>query len=293
MSTVNFRLPQGSIRKSEFLLFQQYVAQSCGIHVPPEKAYLFETRLSKMMLDVGIDSFGAFYDYIVAQPDPSMRQKIVNAITTNETQWFRDETPWRVLEEVLLPKLVDRIASGRKAQIRIWSAAASTGQEIYSTVMCVDTYLRQNRVKGVALSDFDFFATDISNRVLDVAKKGRYDRISIMRGLSDDYRGRYFAQNSSSWDIDPRIRDAVRFAHFNLQNAYQVWGKFDVIFCRYVLIYFSDALKQEVIMKMRDALAAGGTLFTGNYALYGLFSNDFDANHYGNLTYYAKKEACV
>jgi len=290
---VAVRLPQGSIDENEFLLFQKYVAQNCGIEIPPEKAYLFETRLSKLMLDAGIDSFGAFYNHIAAHPNLLMRQKIIDAITTNETRWFRDETPWRVLEERLLPKLVGKIASGEKTQARIWSAASSTGQEIYSTVMCVDNYLRQNPVKGVALSDFDFFATDISSRVLDIAERGRYDRINIARGLSDYYRERYFVQNRSSWDLDPRIRDAARFVPFNLQNSYQAWGKFDVIFCRYVLIYFSDPVKQKVITKMRDALAAGGTLFTGHYALYGLFSNDFDANHYGNLTYYAKKEACV
>lgn len=282
---------QGSITENEFSLLSNYVLQNCGITIPPEKAYLFETRLSTLMLHAGVDSFGAFYDHILSRVDPSLPQKIIDAITTNETLWFRDGMPWRVLEEVLLPNLVSQLLSGKKNRIRIWSAAVSTGQEMYSTVMCVDHYLRKNRVKGVELSDFDFVATDISNRVLGIAKKGRYDRISIMRGLSDDYKARYFAKNNASWDIDPRIREAVQFAHLNLQNSYHTLGVFDIIFCRYVLIYFPDTLKKEIIGKMEKTLVAGGTLFTGNYALYDLLSDHFETNHYENLTYYSKRRS--
>ena len=284
-------LLQGSISESEFLLFKNYVAQLCGIVIPQEKAYLFETRLSKLMLDAKCDSFIAFYRHVISRKDPLMPQKIIDAITTNETQWFRDGTPWQFLEEALLPRFIDKLLSGKKTKIRIWSSAVSTGQEIYSTVMCVDNYLRKNRVKGVELSDFEFFATDISSRVLSIAQKGRYDRISIMRGLSDGYREAYFTKYNASWDIDPRIRDAVRFGHFNLQKSYQPFGVFDIIFCRYVLIYFPDAVKKEVMTKMHHTLDDHGALFTGNYALYDLLSDHFQANHHNNLTYYSKRRS--
>jgi chemotaxis protein methyltransferase CheR len=264
--------------------------QNSGIVVPPEKSYLIETRLSKIMADAGIDSFGEFYNYIISHPDPLTCQKIINAMTTNETLWFRDSTPWKVLQEKTLPKLVEEIASGKRTRARIWCAAVSTGQEVYSTVMCVDDYLRKNRIKGVELADFDFFATDISSRVLDIAKKGRYDAISIMRGLDEYYKSRYFTKDGSAWDIDPKIREAVRFAQFNLQNNYHIFGMFDIIFCRYVLIYFSDAQKKEIITKMRDVLAGDGLLFTGNYVLFDLFKDDFNSNHCENLTYYSKRD---
>ena len=289
MSGVNIKQLQGSINENEFLLWRDYINEMCGIVIPPEKAYLIETRLSKLMIDAGADSFGEFYDFVIADSDPLTPQKIINAITTNETQWFRDDAPWKVLEEISLPGLVEKLASGRKSRIRIWCAAVSTGQEVYSTVMCVDDYLRKNRVKDVDLSGFDFFATDISSRALDIAKKGRYDAASIMRGLGDYYRSRYFTQNGSAWSIDPKIRDAVRFARFNLQENYQSLGMFDIIFCRYVLIYFPDDLKKEIIAKMYDALMDDGLLFTGNYALYDFFNDNFDAGHYENLTYYSKK----
>jgi chemotaxis protein methyltransferase CheR len=290
LSRVGFMLSQASISEGEFLLFKNYIAENSGIVISPEKSYLIETRLSKYMADAGVNSFGEFYDYIVSNSDPSMPQKIINAITINETQWFRNEAPWKVLEERLLPGLVAELASGKKTRVRIWCAAVSTGQEIYSTAMCVDNYLSENRVKGINLSNFDFFASDISSHVLDIEKKGRYDKISMMRGLSDRYKTGYFTENGSAWDIDPKIRDAVRFERFNLQNSCLKFGLFDVIFCRYVLIYFSDALKREIITKMYGSLLNGGVLFTGNYAIYGLFEDNFDANHYGNLTYYSKKE---
>ena len=278
-----------SINDDEYLLFRNYIADNCGILVPPEKSYLIETRLSKYMAKSGSESFGEFYDYIISASDPLMPQKIINAITTNETQWFRDSAPWKVLQECLLPRFVDELARGEKKQVRIWSAAASTGQEIYSTAMCIDSYLGRNNVKGADLSGFYFLATDISSDVLSIAKKGRYNKISIMRGLSDYYREKYFVENGSAWDIDPRLRDAVKFESFNLKNTFQIFGKFDIIFCRYVLIYFSDDLKKEIVAKIYNSLSDGGVLFTGNYVLYDLFKDYFDAQHHGNLTYYIKK----
>jgi len=277
---------QNLISENEFSLFSKYISEKCGILIPPEKAYLIETRLTKLMIDAGTDSFGEFHRYINSNPDSPIHQKIINAITTNETQWFRDKSPWKVLEEKYLPRLIEKLLSGRKTRARIWCNAVSTGQEVYSTVMCVDDFLSRNHIKGIGLSDFDFFATDISSDVLSIAKKGRYDKISIMRGLNDYYREKYFANNGSAWDLDPKIRNVVRFGKFNLQDSFSTFGQFDVIFCRYVLIYFSDNLKKEIVKKLRNALVDGGVLFTGNYALYELFQNDFDADHYENLTYY-------
>ena len=280
---------QNPISEPEFSLFRNYISEKSGIVIPPEKSYLIETRLTKLMADTGADTFSEFYNYIISNSDPAMPQKIINAMTTNETLWFRDGSPWKVLEEIKLPQLVGELMTGKKTRVKIWCAAVSTGQEVYSTVMCVDDYLAKNNIKSVDLSSFDFFATDISSRVLEIAKKGRYDAISVMRGLDEHYKSKYFVKDGSAWEIAPKIRNAVRFARYNLQNSYQAFGTFDVIFCRYVLIYFSDPLKKEIIAKMRDALTENGLLFTGNYVLYELFKDDFISNHYENLTYYSKR----
>ena len=277
------------ISSSEFSLFRDYICDICGIAVSQEKDYLIETRLTKLMADAGAETFGEFYDFVVSGKDRSIRQKIIDAITTNETMWFRDGTPWKVLEEICLPGLAASLGSGGKSRARIWCAAVSTGQEVYSTVMCVDEYLRKNRINGVGLSDFEFLATDISSRVVNIAKKGVYDKISMARGLSEFYKNKYFEEKGSAWHIDPKIRDAARFLPFNLQDDYSSFGHFDIIFCRYTLIYFANELKKDIIDRMRNALTDGGVLFTGNYVLYDLLSEGFDFNHFENLTYFTKK----
>ena len=278
-----------SINENEFSLFRDYIAQKSGIVIPPEKAYLIETKLSKLMLDAGAESFGEYYNYIISDKDPRVSEKIINAITINETMWFRDTAPWKVMEESILPGLVEELVSGRKIRARIWCAAVSTGQEAYSAVMCVDDFLRKNQIKGLDLSRFSFLATDISGSALEIAKHGRYDKISIKRGLNDYYREKYFSNTGSVWDIDPGVKNAVKFERFNLQESYSRYGVFDVIFCRYVLIYFSDKLKKEIAAKMHDSLTDGGVLFTGNYVLYDLLRDGFESRYYDNLTYYIKK----
>jgi len=278
-----------SANDHEYILFRDYIAGICGIVIKPEKAYLIETRLTMLMLEAGAENFREFYEYIIAGSDPQMPQKIINAITVNETMWFRDAALWKYLEEEKLPALAGELVSGNKTKIRIWSAAVSTGQEIYSAVMCVDNFLKKNNPKGVSLSNFEFFATDISERVLGIAKKGRYDKVSISRGLDEHHKNLYFNSNESAWYIDQSIRDRVNFGQFNLMDDFSPFGIFDIIFCRYVLIYFSDELKTKIAIKMHDSLADNGVFITGNYVLYDMYSAHFHVKHYDNLTYYTKK----
>ncbi len=283
------RILYNSIGKDEFELFQAFLAEKSGIVVPPEKAYLFETRLSKMMAEAGCETFRELHAYILSGADPQAVEKMINAMTTNETLWFRDASPWKAMEDKLLPGLIGALQSGNKSRVRIWFAAVSTGQEAYSTAMLIDDYLRRNEIKGVGLSNFQFVATDISSRVLDLAKTGRYDAISMRRGLSDYYREKYFIGDGSAWFIDPKIRDAVNFSRYNLQNDFYRFGSFDIIFCRYVLIYFSQELKKSIISRLAGSLADGGALFVDGYTIYDLFEEAFEINHHDTFTYYTKK----
>jgi chemotaxis protein methyltransferase CheR len=289
MNNLLFNPGYGAIGEDELALFSNFILDRSGIVIPPEKAYLFETRLTNMMATAGVDSFKDFYDYVVSGEDPYAAQKVIDAMTVNETLWFRDAAPWKVMEHSVLPRLVEGIKSGKKQRARIWCAAVSTGQEAYSTAMCIDDYLSRAGEKEVGLKDFEIVATDISNRVLSIAKMGRYDAISIGRGLDNYYRDKYFKQDGSAWDLSPRIRESVRFSHFNLMNNYDILGAFDIIFCRYVLIYFSKELKTRVAARMHGSLTEGGVLFTGNYPLFEILADYYDPNHYGNLTYYTKR----
>ncbi len=289
MKDITLRFAQGSVSDAELALLSGYLREHSGIEIPPEKSYLFETRLSKMMANIGADTFTALYDHILSGADPLARQQVIDAMTTNETLWFRDASPWKVLEQRILPRLVEELRAGRKEKIRVWFAASSTGQEAYSTAMCIDTYLKEHGIEDVCLSDFELLATDISCRVLHIAKKGRYDAISIRRGLSERYRDAYFVKDGSAWDLDARIRDAVQFRPFNLLRSFAPLGSFDIIFCRYVLIYFAQELKRDILRKAAGALTEDGVLFTGNYALCDLFEDWFEARLHENMTYYFKK----
>lgn len=289
MNAEKSKWAHSSIQEEEWELLSQYLQKKSGIVVPFQKAYLFETRLSRMLAEAGAETFGEFYHYMISGRDPKIEQKIINAMVTNETLWFRDPVSFQILEEKVLPVLIGQLTAGKKSRIRIWSAAASTGQEIYSLVMCVEDYLNRNQIEGVTLADFEFVATDISSHVLEIARRGRYDSISIKRGLEEAYKIKYFVKDGLSWNLDPKIRQAVQLVHFNLLESYDSFGVFDVIFCRYVLIYFLDELKKEIIKKMGASIADDGVFFTGNYALFDLFEESFDANYYENLTYYTKR----
>jgi len=273
---------------NEYKLISNYIADICGIIIPPEKYYLIETRLSKLMLDNGAQTFDEFYNRVLVSNNQDIAQKVINAITVNETLWFRDAVLWKGFEREVLPVLIQDLVSGKKKKIRIWSAAASTGQEAYSIAMCIDNYLKRNHITNIDLSCFEILATDISTRVLDIAQSGRYDKISMTRGINEHYKAAYFKSVGSAWDLDPSIKNAVKFQKFNLLDDYAGFGKFEVIFCRYLLIYFPDKLKVDIISKMNDSLIAGGVLFTGNYVLYELLRNTFDVKVYDNLTYYSK-----
>ena len=273
----------------EFQLFKSYINEKCGIDISEDKAYLVETRLSKLLVDSGMNSFDELYYAIRKNNDPHMSEKLIDAITTNETLWFRDKSPWIILEEVLLPRYIDMLRSQVKSKIRIWSAASSTGQEAYSTAMCIDHYLESKGITDITLSQFEIIATDISQTVLEMARKGKYDAISIMRGMEQSYKEKYFTKDGMVWEIKDKIKNAVKFDHFNLQNSFMFLGKYDIIFCRYVLIYFSDEFKKEITSKMFHSMHSKGILFIGASELYNLLEENFDMNHYGNATYYSKR----
>ncbi len=249
----------------EFQLFQKYINEKCGIEIPPEKAYLIESRLTKILVDLKLTSFGDLYNTIRNTSDDALISRIIDAITTNETQWFRDKTPWLILEDVFMPEFVRRIRGGER--IRIWSAATSTGQEAYSTAICIDNYIKRKGLTDISLRDFDIIGTDISKHVLEIAKRGRYDSISIMRGLPKEYKESYFASENNAWQLDENITSAVTFRHFNLQNSFISLGKFDLIFLRYVLIYFASSLKADIVTRLGDCLKDSGALFMGAYEI--------------------------
>lgn len=276
------------LSQEELRLFQNLIRSICGIEINDEKSYLIESRLSKILVDSKLSTFGELYESIKKSDNKKIIQKLIDAITTNETLWFRDKTPWLILEKLFLPRYISQLRSGEKKKIRIWSAAASTGQEAYSTAMCIHNYLAINFIKDITLDQFEIIATDISSLVLEIATRGRYDNISIMRGLSASLKQNYFQNSGSIWEIDREIKKSVDFMQFNLQDSFRPLGNFDVIFCRYVLIYFSEELKNSVISRMSDALHDDGVLFLGAYEMCDPMKVKFEFKLYEDSPYYVK-----
>lgn len=279
-----------TLSPSAFSLFRTFILNECGIDIPEEKSYLVETRLSNLLADSRLSGFEELYGEITRRRDPVIIEKMVDAITTNETLWFRDKTPWQILQNLYLPRFVDELRSGKRKNVRIWSAASSTGQEIYSTAMCVDAWLRQNGITDIGLDRFEFLATDISQSVLQIARNGAYGAIPIMRGLDPYYKAQYFTREGCTWKLDERIRKSVQFQHFNLQNSFYFLGKFDVVFCRYVMIYFSDPLREEIARKLLDCLNRDSVLFLGASELYTSIDRQFSRKHDSGGSYYIGRE---
>ncbi|SDY22694.1 CheR family methyltransferase [Tindallia californiensis] len=278
-----------SLSSREFSLFQKYIEDQCGISIGDEKAYLIESRLTKLLIESKLNSFEELYKMLYDRKDPKLSEKVIDAITTNETLWFRDKTPWIILEKELMAEYISMIRNTGK-RIKIWSAAASSGQEAYSTVISIDQYLKKHRVKDVGLKDFEIVGTDISAPVLEIAKMGRYDPISIMRGLDPKLKEEYFINEGRVWTVKDEIKKHVKFRKFNLQNSFHSLGKFDMIFCRYVMIYFSQDFKKEMTKKLANALQKKGVLFIGNSEIFPAYKEYFEAKHVDKGIYYQVKE---
>lgn len=278
-----------SISSQEFVLMQDYIRDECGITIGADKAYLIESRLSGMLRELDCSSYGQLYNLLSTKRDRVIAERVIDAITTNETLWFRDKMPWTIMEEVLMPQYIEMLRSGEKDKIRIWSAGCSTGQEPYSIAMSIHSYLEQRGLKDELLKRFEILGTDISATVLEIAKNGRYDSISIMRGLPQDYKDKYFTNEGRVWSINSDIIDMVDFRKYNLQRSFILLGKFDIIFCRYVMIYFSSELKNELVSKFSMALNPEGILFVGSSEVFKDHGEYFKRREHEGGIYYQKK----
>ena len=251
----------------DFEQFRVFLEKACGILLGENKQYLVSSRLNKLMEQQGIKSLGELVQRIQAQPRGGLREQVVDAMTTNETLWFRDTYPFEVLKNKVIPEFI-RNNPGQR--LRMWSAACSSGQEPYSISMAIDEFERSNL--GQLKMGAQIVATDLSGTMLTNCKNGEYDSLAIARGLSQERLQRYFdTKGPGRWAVKPAIRSRVEFRSFNLLDSYASLGKFDVVFCRNVLIYFSAQVKKDILLRIHSTLKPGGYLFLGaSEALNGL-----------------------
>lgn len=244
--------------------FRTFLEKSCGILLGDNKEYLVDSRLKPVIAKYGFKNLAELVEGLQGRGSAanarSLKEEVVDAMTTNETLWFRDLHPFRILESTLFPEFEEQ---AKTRPLKIWSAACSTGQEPYSIAMVADEYRRKNPGKlsrGISIN-----ATDISPTVLNNARSGVYEMLALGRGMSDERLKRYFTEvQTGSWKVNADIAREVSFQALNLLQPYTFANQqFDLIFCRNVLIYFSAELKQDILTRMHAKLRPGGYLFLG------------------------------
>ncbi len=277
-------MSQGIITSAEFRLLRDYIQEHCGICLGEEKAYLVETRLAGLLAKHGCPDFSSFYRLARHDPSPALREEVIDAMTTNETLWFRDAHPFAILREKLLPPLADGIRRGDRGRVRIWSAACSTGQEPYSIAMVILEFCRLN--PDISPAQFEILASDISPSALYLAKCGRYDESAMRRGLPPGLRDRYFQADGASWVVNDEVRRLVTFRPFNLQEPMGPLGPFDVVFCRNVTIYFADDFRRRIFAGIASLLAPSGhLLISAVESLRGAADAFLPMTHAGGIYY--------
>lgn len=256
-----------STNNTDFEQFRVFLEKTCGILLGTNKQYLVSSRLNKLMEQQGIASLGELVQKMQSPVRGTLREQVVDAMTTNETLWFRDAYPFEVMKSKVLPEML-KASPGQR--LRIWSAACSSGQEPYSLAMTLDEYERT--APGQLRAGVQIVATDLSGSMLNACKTGEYDSLAMGRGLSPDRLQRYFdPKTPGRWVVKPTIRNRVEFRSLNLLDSYAALGKFDVVFCRNVLIYFSADVKKDILTRIHATLKPGGYLFLGaSEALNGL-----------------------
>jgi len=270
----------------EFSQLARYIETISGISLDRSKAYLVETRLSRVVRELGFKSFRELHTRAVADLSRGIQKKIIDAITTGETLFFRDTAPYELLQNKLIPDFIDARTRQQRipTSLRVWSAACSTGQEIYSIAMVLKEQLPANGRITTRL-----LATDISDEAITKASLGKYNSIEIERGLPREKLQRYFNRDLDCWKIRDEIRAMVSYQKLNLLEDFSRLGKFDIIFCRNVAIYFSGETRAQLFRRLENALEPDGYLIIGSTESLTGMTTRFVAKKYHQSYYYQLK----
>lgn len=245
-----------TVNDQEYREFCRFLESQCGIVLGDSKQYLVRSRLSPLVNRFSLSSLSDLLQNVLSGRNREIRIAAVDAMTTNETLWFRDGYPFTVLSDKILPEL-----AVNKKPIKIWSAASSSGQEPYSMAM---TVLETQAKRPGLLPSIQITATDISQTMLETCRAGVYDNLALSRGLSSERRRMFFEDNGDGrMRVNNKVKQMVNFRPQNLKDSYALLGKFDIIFCRNVLIYFSPEMKSKVLNQLAASLNPGGYLFLG------------------------------
>ena len=271
-----------SITPVEFDYLRKLMRDQTAIVLDAGKEYIAESRLAYLVSQEGFASISDLVHQLRANTFNGLHRKVVNAMTNNETWFFRDVLPFQALKSRILPEII--AARTTEKTLRIWSAASSAGQEPYSIAMSLQQNfpeLRQWRVQIIA--------TDISSSVLQKAERGRYSQLEINRGLPAELLSRYFTRQGIEWEIAKEIRDKVEFRVLNLSEAWPTLPAMDIIFLRNVLIYFDVEMKKTILAKARRQLRPDGYMLMGGAETTLNLDDRFERVQYETTAYYRPK----
>jgi len=241
---------------TDFDIYKDLLKDKSGLVITPDKLYLIESRLNPVTKKWGYENLTAMTNVLRAVPPKDLVNDIIEAMTTNETSFYRDIKPFDIFKETVLPYYKNK--AGANKNLKIWCAASSSGQEPYSLAML----LKEESAKLPGWN-FSITATDISHEILDQAKEGTYTQFEVQRGLPITLLMKYFTQNGDKWTINDDIKRMIDFKYFNLLDPMSSIGKFDIIFCRNVLIYFDQPTKKDVMERMNRQMSDDGFFFLG------------------------------
>ncbi|WP_347989015.1 protein-glutamate O-methyltransferase CheR [Methylomonas sp. AM2-LC] len=273
-NSVNYELSN-----SNFQIIQQFLSMQCGIVLNENKHYLVKNRLIALLDKFGLDSFTDLTNTLESNSAQSgtLRNAVIDAMTTNETSWFRDVKHFSVLKETIFPTLLTE----NSQPLKIWSAACSSGQEPYS----ISITALQNTPKPCSVQ---ILGTDISETMLYEAKQAIYSELALSRGIDAATQARFFQNTTKGYSLNNEVTQQVSFQQLNLLKPFSSLGLFDIIFCRNVLIYFSDTVKFDILNRMSQNLKPGGYFFLSSTESMPIGLDVFERQH-GSLVNYYKK----
>ncbi len=275
------------ITPEEFTQFARYILDISGIALDVGKEYLLETRLSPLLSRLECTSYGQLLQRAKMDFKKELENEIIDAISTNETYFFRDKAPFQLLQHKIIPDLMDRRApraAGLKPTIRLWSAANSTGQEIYSIAMIL-------KEMGITpdLYNIKLYGTDISDAAIAQASYGVYNKFEVARGLEPARLNKYFTPCPGGYQISDEIRAMAQFKKMNLMKPFAGMGKFDIILCRNVMIYFTSQDRKRIYENIAKVLEPDGYLIIGSTESLMNDTDLFAASKYLNSVFYRFK----
>jgi len=263
----------------------QYIHSICAITLDHSKDYLIENRLSALMEEARCTNFSEFISRAKSDVNGTLKRKIINEITTNETLFFRDSSPFDLLRHKIVPEIVDRRKrAGLPVPIRIWSAACSTGQEIYSIAIVLRELLGDLSGYNIRL-----VGTDISDQAVSQASEGVFSNVEIARGLTDAAREKSFTPHPKGWKIRDEVRAMTSFRKLNLMEDFSSLGKFDIVFCRNVAIYFNDRDRASLFERITSRLEMDGYLVIGSQESLNGIAPQFESKRHLRSVFYQMK----